>query len=103
MSTRSPWNNVDRWLKAQRAYVLRLPRWLVGTWTVSVVAFSVWCALYDHGLMPPLLRFYDRQPAYAVMGTIAITTLAGLAPLLGLARLIKPPAPTNLPGARIHD
>ncbi len=103
VSTRSPWEKLDHWIKRQREYVLRLPKWLVGTWTVSVVAFSVWCVVYDKGLMPPLSRFYGRNPAYAVTGTIAFTTLAGLALLYGLARLIRPPAPTNLPPARTRD
>jgi hypothetical protein len=97
-----PKTKIDIWIQKQRAYVLRLPKWLVGTWTVSSVAFGVWCVVYNRGWMPVMSGVY-RTPGFDEMMAIGLTVIPLLIVLYGIARVIKPPPPTNLPSARIND
>ena len=97
-----PKSKLDLWIQKQREYVLRLPRWLVGTWTVSSFAFAIWCIVYDRGWKPVLDRL-DARPGYAEIGTVGLTVLPLMVVLYGIARLLAPPPPTNLPNARIRE
>jgi len=97
-----PKTKFDIWMQAQRAYVLRLPKWLVGTWVVSSMAFAVWCIVYNKCLMPVVSRIYN-DPVYRAIMTFGLTWIPLLVVLYVIARLIKPPAPTNLPSARINE
>lgn len=97
-----PKTKVDIWIQKQREYVLRLPKWLVGTWTISSFAFAIWCVVYNHGVMPVVSGHY-RTPVSAAVVTIGLTVLPLMVVLYVIARLLKPPAPTNLPSARVRD
>ena len=96
-----PKTKLDLWIARHREYVLRLPRWLVGTSVISSVALGVWCAIYDHGLMGLASRIY-KTPGYAALVTVAFTVMPCLIILYGIARIVKPPPPTNLPPARLR-
>jgi len=96
-----PKTKIDLWIQRHREYVLRLPRWLVGTSVISSIALGVWCAIYDHGLMRVMSYVY-RTEGYAAMATVAFTVLPCLLLLYGIARVVKPPPPTNLPSARVR-
>jgi hypothetical protein len=97
-----PKTKLDIWVQKQREYVLRLPKWLVGTWTVSSFAFAIWCAVYNRGFMSLVSGLY-RTPGYDEVFAICLTVIPLFIVLYGIARLLKPPAPTNLPSARVRD
>lgn len=96
-----PRSPIDLWIQRQREIVLRLPKWLVGTWTISSLGLGVWCAIENHGLMP-LLRHLYRDPVYAGLGTVSLTVLPLLVVLYGIARVLRPRPPSNLPEAHVR-
>jgi hypothetical protein len=95
-----PKTKLDVWAQRHREFVLRLPRWLVGTSLISSLALGVWCAIYDRGLMPLLRHLYSRE--LASLATVVLTTLPCMLVLYGIARLVRPRPTSNLPDARLR-
>jgi hypothetical protein len=98
----TPRTKVDLWMQRQREYVLRLPKWLVGTWVVSSLAFAIWCLVYNRGLTP-LIWDDTTNEGGLVLFIVGLTFLLLMIPLYVIARIVRPPARTNLPDARINQ
>ena len=96
-----PKTKLDVWVQRHREFVLRLPRWLVGTSLISSLALGVWCAIYDRGLMPLMRRLYTREDGLDGHDR-ASPRLPCMLVLYGIARLVRPLPPSNLPDARVR-
>jgi hypothetical protein len=94
----------DEWLAHQRAIVLRLPRWLVGSALIASLALGIEWALTTSGPAPVLVHFIGgsaRGDAVAALGTATAPVVCMIA-LYVVARVVRPKAPSNLPAARVE-
>lgn len=95
-----PRTKIDHAIQRQREFVLRLPKWLVGTTFVSSFALGVWCAVYDRGLMTLLGPLYETRPGFAHLATVVLTMFPFVIALYVIGRIVKPKPASNLPDAR---
>ena len=95
----------DEWLAHQRATVLRLPRWLVGSALIASLALGIEWALTTSGPAPVLVHFIGgsaRGDAVAALGTVTAPVVVCMIALYVVARVVRPKAPSNLPAARVE-
>jgi hypothetical protein len=96
----------DAWIRDQRAVVLRLPRWLVGSAVVASFALGVEWMVTGSGPAPWFAHFFQDTPAWgpavAMLATVALPVQICVIALYVVARIVRPPPPSNLPGARVQ-
>jgi hypothetical protein len=95
----------DEWLARQRAIVLRLPRWLVGSALLASVALGIEWALATSGPAPVLVHVIGGSPrgdTVAALGTVTAPVVVCMIALYAIARIVRPRPATNLPNARVE-
>lgn len=92
--------DADHWFWRQRAIVLRLPDWLVGTSVISSLAFGVWCIVYQRGVWNPMRSFLD--PIGAAVTTVVLSVYPTFFALRLIAAFVKPRPSSELPVATVE-